>query len=244
MKESGDLDHRSDQAAGKTAMVKQVFDTVVDRYDLMNDLMSLGSHRVLKRVLVESCGLRRGSTVLDVAAGTGDISRLLARRVGGNGQVIMFDINEAMLQLGRDKTIDSGFTQVSYVGGDCEAMPFAEASVDAITMGFGLRNMTDKQQALIECHRVLKSHGRLTVLEFSKPPSRRMAHAFSTYRRLWPMLGQFVVGESAPYSYLVESIDKHPSQEALVLMFETAGFREVKYDNLMGGVVAMHQGVR
>lgn len=234
-----------DQALDPIAdQVKHVFDTVVDRYDLMNDLMSFGSHRILKRVLVESCGLRRDSIVLDIAAGTGDIARLLATRVSDEGHVIMFDINETMLQLGRDKTIDSGYLHVKYVVGDAEVLPFVDESVDVITIGFGLRNMTDKEAALRECHRVLAPGGRLVVLEFSTPSSRRMTKAFSVYRRFWPFLGQFVVGESSPYSYLVESIDKHPTQQALVLMFEAAGFRKVKFENLLGGVVAIHQGTR
>ena len=243
-KQLTELSSNPREASPKAERVKQVFDTVVDRYDLMNDLMSLGSHRILKRVLVESCGIRSDSTVVDIAAGTGDIARLIAARVGSEGRVVMFDINETMLQLGRDKTIDSGYPHVTCVVGDAEALPFGDNTVDVITMGFGLRNMSDKETALRECHRVLKTGGRLVVLEFSTPSSRRLTKAFSVYRRLWPFLGQFVVGEASPYSYLVESIDRHPTQQALVMMFEAAGFRQVKYDNLLGGVVAMHQGIR
>lgn len=224
--------------------VADVFDQVASRYDLMNDLMSFGSHRLLKRVFCDSVGLRRGHKLLDVAGGTGDIAKLLAPIVGPEGQVTILDVNESMVRAGRDRLLDRGLAAVNFVVADAEQIPMNDQSFDAITIAFGIRNVTHKEKALIECHRVLKLNGRLAILEFSKPQSRRLDALFSVFRRTWPIAGHFVVGSPEPYKYLVESIDQHPNQEAMLHLLEAAGFKGLKFENLLGGIVAIHQGTR
>ena len=227
----------------KRTRIQGVFDSVARRYDLMNDLISFGSHRVVKRIAVESTGLRSGEHALDVAGGTGDMSRLLAKAVGSLGSVTVLDINESMVQVGRDRAMDSpGGYRINQVVGDAETMPFKTGYFDAVTIAFGIRNVTDKVQALCELHRVLKPSGTLTILEFSRPPSALLASMVSVYQHSWSLLGQLVVGDSRPYQYLAESIEKHPSQGTLALMLEDGGFRNVKYDNLLGGTIALHRG--
>lgn len=225
-------------------MVTEVFDTVAHRYDLMNDLMSLGTHRILKRIFCDSIGLRPGSSVLDIAGGTGDISRLISRIVEPTGSVTLLDVNESMLRIGRDRLIDEGRAEVQFVLGDAEAMPISDQSFDTVTIAFGIRNITQKEKALHECYRVLKPGGRLAILEFSKPTSRRLDALYRIYRRTWPLAGLFVVGNAQPYEYLVKSIDAHPVQEAMLLLLEVAGFKDLKFENLLGGIVAIHQGTR
>lgn len=225
-------------------LVSEVFDAVANRYDLMNDLMSLGTHRVLKRVFCDSIGLRPGHHVLDIAGGTGDISRLIASVVEPTGSVTMLDANESMLRLGRDRLIDGGCAEVQFVLGDAEAIPLPDESFNAITIAFGIRNIARKETALSECHRVLKPGGRLAILEFSTPKSRRLNALFRVYRRTWPITGLFVVGNSQPYEYLVRSIDQHPTQEAMLSLLEVAGFKDLKFEDLLGGIVAIHQGTR
>ena len=228
----------------KRLRVAEVFDQVAHRYDLMNDLMSLGTHRILKRIFCDSVGLRRGHSVLDVAGGTGDIARLMAPIVCPSGSVTVLDINESMVRTGRDRLLEQGFADVQFVLGDAEQIPMDDESFDIISIAFGIRNVTRKEHALRECHRVLKPGGRLAILEFSKPESRRLDALFSIFRRTWPITGQLVAGVTEPYKYLVESIDRHPSQQAMVLLLEAAGFKELKFDNLLGGIVAIHQGIR
>ncbi len=225
-------------------LVSEVFDAVAHRYDLMNDLMSLGTHRVMKRVFCDSIGLRPGHHVLDIAGGTGDISRLIASIVEPSGSVTMLDINESMLRLGRDRLIDEGRADVAFVLGNAEAIPLPDDSFNAVTIAFGIRNIARKETALLECHRVLKPGGRLAILEFSTPKSRRLNAMFRVYRRIWPITGLFVVGNAQPYEYLVKSIDQHPSQEAMLSLLEVAGFKDLKFENLLGGIVAIHQGIR
>lgn len=227
----------------KAGEVKRVFDSVADRYDLMNDLMSVGLHRVLKTFMVEQAGVRPGMRVLDVAGGTADIAAKLGRRLGGQGELWLTDINGAMLARGRDRLLDAGVAHQA-VQCDAERLPFAAGYFDLVTVAFGLRNMTDKPRALAEMTRVLRLGGKLLVLEFSKvwSPLTRAYDAYSF--RLLPWLGKQVVGDADSYRYLAESIRMHPDQETLKSMMLTSGLSRVSYYNLGAGVVALHQGVR
>ncbi len=228
----------------KTERVREVFQTVARRYDLMNDVMSLGLHRILKRIALESTALRLGDTALDLAGGTGDMSRHLARATGRDGFVALLDINEKMVSVGRDQLIDNGFERVRPVIGNAESLPFENDSFDAIACAFGLRNFTDIDRALHEAHRVLKQEGRIVVLEFSKPDNKVLRTLNRLYQMTWPIAGRAIVGTAKPYQYLIESIEKHPSQRALAVMMEDAGFQCVKYEHLLSGVVVIHQGMR
>jgi demethylmenaquinone methyltransferase / 2-methoxy-6-polyprenyl-1,4-benzoquinol methylase len=224
----------------KTRRVAGVFNTVAARYDVMNDLMSFGLHRVLKRISVEMAGVRTGNLVLDLAGGTGDLAALYARAVGRQGRVVLADINSAMLAVGRDRLLDSGITNVSLCRADAEWLPFADNLFHCISIGFGLRNVTDKDRALAEMQRVLRPGGRLVVLEFSRPTNPVVETAYAGFQAFWPPVGRLVTGDDAPYRYLVESIRSHPGQKALKLMIADAGFEDVAYDNLLGGIVAIH----
>ncbi len=227
----------------KASRVAQVFDSVASRYDVMNDLMSAGLHRVWKRVLIERGGLRAGERVLDLAGGTGDISALLHRRVGETGQVVLTDINGEMLRNGRDRLLDAGIA-LPLVQCDAEALPFPDRRFDCVTIAFGLRNVTRKERALAEMYRVLRPGGRVLVLEFSQvwPPLRPLYDAYSF--GVLPRLGRLVAGDADSYRYLAESIRVHPGQEALRDMMQAAGFERVDYLNLTAGVVALHRGFR
>lgn len=225
----------------KTRRVGNVFRTVADRYDVMNDVMSFGLHRIFKRIAIETTSLRPGSKVLDVAGGTGDLCGLLADVVGHEGQVILADINESMTNVGRDKLIDSGYAWIQMTVADAEKLPFPDCYFDAITIAFGLRNMTNKDYALTECHRILKPGGILVILEFSKTNHPLLKRAYRFYQQSWPIAGQLIAGDSAPYRYLIESIDVHPNQSELNCIITDAGFREVRYENLLGGLVAIHR---
>ena len=227
----------------KTRLVGGVFDSVAHRYDLMNDLMSLGSHRLIKRLLVEMAGLRAGHRVLDLAGGTGDLARSIAPLGGGEGAVVLADSNASMLSAGRDRLLDSGVSGVRFCRAAAEALPFSAAGFDRVIIAFGLRNFTDKQAALGEIKRILKPGGVLLVLEFSKPLNPVLAGLSVGWQSLWPALGRLVAGDSASYRYLVESIRAHPSQEALKLMIEDARFGDVEFHNLLGGVAAIHRAV-
>jgi demethylmenaquinone methyltransferase / 2-methoxy-6-polyprenyl-1,4-benzoquinol methylase len=227
-------------AAEKTRRVGEVFRSVAQRYDAMNDLMSLGTHRLMKRITVEMSGVRAGNRVLDLAGGTGDLAALYARIVGASGQVVLADINGAMIGVGRDRMLDRGLTQVEFCQCDAAALPFGDAHFDCVTIGFGLRNVTHKERALAEMYRVLRPGGRLLVLEFSKPDNALLATAYGIFQSLWPTVGGAVTGDSAAYRYLVESIEMHPSQKALKLMIADAGFSRVGYHNLLNGIVAIH----
>jgi demethylmenaquinone methyltransferase/2-methoxy-6-polyprenyl-1,4-benzoquinol methylase len=227
----------------KQARVGAVFDSVADRYDLMNDLMSLGLHRIWKAFAVEVARLHPGERVLDVASGSGDLARAFTRRVGPSGQVWLTDINARMLARGRDRLLDGGRLAPA-VQCDAERLPFADASFDCVSVGFGLRNMTHKDAALREMTRVLKTGGRLLVLEFSKV-WKPLERAYDLYSfRLLPWLGERVAGDAAAYRYLAESIRMHPDQATLAAMMESAGLKRVEYFNLSGGVVAVHRGYR
>jgi len=223
-----------------------VFDSVATRYDLMNDLMSGGAHRAWKHFALSLTGLRPGQRALDVAGGTGDLSRGMSKQVGQSGLVVLTDINAAMLDAGRDRIIDAGATgNVVYAQANAECLPFPDQSFDCVTIGFGLRNVTDKARALAAMRRVLKPGGQLLVLEFSKPVSQALGTLYDGYSfRLLPMLGRLVAGDAESYKYLAESIRKHPDQETLLGMLRDAGLEDCRYHNLMGGIVAVHRGWR
>lgn len=230
----------------KNQRVGAVFDSVASRYDLMNDVMSFGAHRLWKRFAVELAGLRGGEHVLDVAGGTGDIARLLARKVSARGALVVTDINAAMLGVGRERLVDAGVVgNVTYVQADAERLPFPDDSFDCITIAFGLRNVTHKEAALASMRRVLKPGGRLLVLEFSKPrlPALEPAYDFYSFKVL-PVLGKLIAGDEASYRYLAESIRMHPDQDTLKQMMQQAGLERCEYFNLSGGIVALHRGYK
>ena len=239
-----DFGYRRVSPEEKTRLVGGVFERVAARYDLMNDLMSLGTHRAFKRMTVEMSGVRPGMRVLDLAGGTGDLSALFAPAVGETGTVVLADINPAMMRVGRDRLLDAGLAQVSFCHTSAEALPFADASFNCVVIGFGLRNFTDKETALRQILRVLVPGGVLLVLEFSRPENPLLESAYGAFQALWPGLGRLVAGDAGSYQYLVESIRMHPPQKALKLMMEDAGFSGVSYHNLVGGIAAIHRGVR
>ena len=230
----------------KAGMVRGVFDSVASRYDLMNDLMSGGVHRLWKRFTIELSAARPGQTILDIAGGTGDLAARFSRLVGPEGQVILADINAAMLEVGRDRLIDKGATgNIEVVQADAQALPFEDNSVDCITIAFGLRNVTDKEMALRSMLRVLRPGGRLLVLEFSKPTSPLLGKAYDQYSfQILPAMGRLIAQDAESYRYLAESIRKHPDQDTLLGMMEDAGFAECRYHNMTGGIVALHQGFK
>ena len=227
----------------KAARVRGVFDSVAPRYDLMNDLLSLGMHRAWKAYTVAVADVQPGMQVLDIAGGTGDLARAFAKRVGPAGSVVLTDINEAMLVAGRDRLLDDGVV-VPTTACDAEHLPFADAAFDLACVAFGLRNMTHKEAALVETARVLKPGGRLLVLEFSRP-AKVLAKPYDWYSfTLMPLLGKWVAGDADSYRYLAESIRMHPDQAALKAMMKTAGFGHVDIHNLAGGIVALHVGIK
>jgi demethylmenaquinone methyltransferase / 2-methoxy-6-polyprenyl-1,4-benzoquinol methylase len=229
--------------AEKTARVRGVFDSVASNYDLMNDLMSGGLHRLWKRFALARTGLRPGQRALDVASGTGDLGAGLARQVGAKGIVVLTDVNREMLSRGRDRLIDRGLAQAEFVIANAECLPFPDRSFDCVTIGFGLRNVTDKPAALVSMRRVLRPGGRLLVLEFSKPRHEILRPAYDAYSfNVLPRLGSIVAGDAASYRYLAESIRMHPDQEQLAAMMREAGFDDCRWNNLAGGIVALHVG--
>lgn len=229
----------------KARHVGQVFHSVARKYDIMNDLMSLGTHRLIKRFTVELSALRPGQRVLDLAGGTGDFSLLFSPIVGESGTVVLADINESMLRVGRDRIIDRGRCRnIHYVLADAESLPFEDDSFDCICIAYGLRNVTDKEAALRAMQRALRPGGRAIVLEFSKPANPLLGAAYGLYSRLWPVAGKVVTGDAGSYQYLVESIRMHPDQETLKRMMTGAGFIHCRYHNVMGGICAIHVGFR
>ncbi len=230
----------------KARRVRAVFDSVADRYDLMNDLMSGGAHRLWKRFALALTGLSEGARALDIAGGTGDLAAGLARQVGRSGLVVLSDINANMLQHGRDRLTDQALvSNVEYVRANAERLPFADASFDCVTIGFGLRNVTDKAAALADMRRVLKSGGQLLVLEFSTPVVPALRRVYDLYSfNVLPWLGRTVAGDAESYRYLAESIRRHPDQETLLGMMQAAGLGHCRYHNLTGGIVALHRGYR
>ena len=234
---------RKEEKAGR---VREVFDSVASRYDVMNDLMSGGVHRLWKRFTIELSSVRPGQTVLDIAGGTGDLAAKFSQRVGPDGHVILADINSAMLSVGRDRLIDKGaLNNISVSQADAQFLPYADNSIDCITIAFGLRNVTDKALALRSMYRVLKPGGRLLVLEFSKPTSSLLSQVYDAYSfSALPFMGKLITNDADSYRYLAESIRKHPDQETLLEMVEDAGFVDCKYHNMTGGIVAIHRGVK
>jgi len=230
----------------KARRVRGVFDSVAGNYDLMNDLMSAGAHRLWKQFTLSLANLRPGQSALDVAGGTGDLAAGLARQVGSKGKVVLTDINAAMLGRGRERLLDAGFAgNVRYVQANAEKLPFAPGSFDCVTIGFGLRNVTDKAAALASMQRVLKPGGQLLVLEFSQPVVPALKPLYDTYSfRILPLLGRLVAGDADSYRYLAESIRMHPAQQPLLEMLEAAGLEGCRYHNLSGGIVAVHRGYK
>ena len=232
-----------EEKAGKVA---EVFHSVAGKYDLMNDLMSAGVHRLWKRMTIEMSGVRRGNSVLDIAGGTGDLTAKFSRIVGPEGTVVLADINSSMLQVGRDRLMDRGVVNnVIFSQADAQYLPFPDNTFDVITIAFGLRNVTDKDMALRSMLRVLKPGGSLLVLEFSKPANPVLSKVYDTYSfSILPKLGKLFASDADSYQYLAESIRMHPDQETLQGMMDNAGFANTDFHNMTGGVVALHRGVK
>lgn len=232
--------------AEKQARVSDVFTSVAKKYDIMNDLMSFGIHRLWKRYAISLSGVRAGQHVLDIAGGTGDLAKVFSREVGRNGHVVLSDINAAMLEVGRERLINAGCNNVDFVLANAETLaPFDDNSFDLVTISFGLRNVTDKDAALRAMHRVLKPGGRLLILEFSKPIFEPLSKAYDLYSfTALPLMGKLVANDSESYRYLAESIRVHPDQQTLKQMMEQSGFENCDYHNLTAGIVAVHRGFK
>ncbi|WP_251358953.1 bifunctional demethylmenaquinone methyltransferase/2-methoxy-6-polyprenyl-1,4-benzoquinol methylase UbiE [Kangiella sp. TOML190] len=230
--------------ADKQAKVAEVFHSVAGKYDVMNDLMSFGVHRLWKRYTIERAAVRPGQKILDIAGGTGDLTAKFSKLVGEKGQVVLADINDSMLKVGRSKLVDSGIVgNVEYVQANAESLPFPDNYFDRITIAFGLRNVTEKAKALTSMYRILKPGGKLLVLEFSKPVLPALSKVYDAYSfSLLPFMGKLVANDAQSYQYLAESIRMHPDQDTLKSMMQDSGFDEVDYTNLTGGVVALHLG--
>ena len=230
----------------KAEKVAEVFHSVADNYDLMNDLMSLGIHRLWKQVAIEMSGVRSGHSVLDIAGGTGDLAAKFSRLVGPEGSVVLADINQSMLQRGRDKLIDRGInSNVRFTQADAQCLPFPDNTFNLITIAFGLRNVTDKAMALRSMQRVLAPGGKLLVLEFSKPNNALFSKLYDSYSfNVLPKLGKLFANDADSYQYLAESIRMHPDQQTLLSMMDEAGFANTDFENLTGGIVAVHRGIK
>lgn len=226
----------------KEKKVGAVFQSVAKNYDLMNDLMSFGIHRLWKRLTVELSGVRSGQTVLDLAGGSGDLTRLFCQKVGKSGLVVLADINQAMLSVGRNRLLDEGYhDNVDYIQANAQCLPFEDNTFDCMTIAFGLRNVTDKEAALESMYRVCKPGGKMMILEFSMPTQPLLKSAYDWYSfQVLPKVGQWFADDGSSYQYLAESIRMHPSQEELKQMIERAGFEDCHYHNLSGGIVALH----
>ncbi|HIG65479.1 MAG TPA: bifunctional demethylmenaquinone methyltransferase/2-methoxy-6-polyprenyl-1,4-benzoquinol methylase UbiE [Methyloprofundus sp.] len=229
----------------KVKMVRGVFDSVASQYDIMNDLMSMGIHRVWKRVAVQLSNVREGDQVLDLAGGTGDLTTLFSKRIGKSGKVVLADINSEMLRTGRDRLINRGLTGVTYAQVNAECLPFEDNSFDCVCIAFGLRNVTDKDAALRSMYRVLKPGGRVIVLEFSHPTDKITEKIYDFYSfKLLPKIGKFVAKDEESYRYLAESIRMHPKQDVLKEMMLDAGLERCEYFNMSQGIVAVHRGYK
>jgi len=232
--------------ANKAQRVADVFHSVADKYDLMNDLISVGIHRVWKRITIEMSAVRAGYKVLDIAGGTGDLAAKFAARVGPEGTVVLADINDSMLRVGRDRLLDRGIVEnVRFAQADAQHLPFPDNSFDLVSIAFGLRNVTDKDLALRSMLRVLKPGGRLLILEFSKPQNPLIEKLYDGYSfNLLPKLGQLFARDENSYRYLAESIRMHPDQQTLQSMLDSAGFVNTDYHNMSAGIVALHRGIK
>ena len=229
----------------KQGLVKGVFDSVASNYDLMNDVMSLGTHRLWKNYTIASSNVSKGDKVLDIAGGTGDLAIKFRKKVGGSGKVILSDINGSMLEEGRKSLINHGVIDVDFIQANAESLPFEDNTIDCVSIAFGLRNVTHKNIALKQMHRVLKKGGSLLVLEFSKVENEMLEKIYDAYSfNLIPKLGQFFANDEDSYQYLAESIRKHPDQETLKTMALDAGFGFCEYHNLSGGIVALHKAIK
>lgn len=230
----------------KVNHVADVFHSVASKYDIMNDLMSMGIHRIWKRFTIELSGVRKGHKVLDLAGGTGDLTMKFSDIVGPEGSVVLADINDSMLKVGRDRLMDKGYTSnIEVVQANAEALPFPDNHFNCVTIAFGLRNVTDKDKALRSITRVLKPGGKLLVLEFSKPENPLLTKAYDLYSfTALPAMGKLIAGDSESYKYLAESIRMHPDQETLKGMMENAGLVNCRFHNMTGGIVALHTGVK
>ena len=237
---------RTVDAGEKAGLVRGVFDSVASRYDVMNDLMSLGVHRLWKRFAIELAGVRPGQRVLDLASGTGDLADRFADLVGPDGLVLMTDINAAMLGVGRDRMVDRGHAgNLAYAQVDAEVLPFPDNTFDLVTIAFGLRNVTHKEKALAAMYRALRPGGRALVLEFSKPLNKPLEKLYDLYSfHILPRMGELVAKDAESYRYLAESIRMHPDQETLKGMMEQAGFDRCDVHNMTGGIVAVHRGFK
>jgi demethylmenaquinone methyltransferase/2-methoxy-6-polyprenyl-1,4-benzoquinol methylase len=246
MSEKTHFGYKTVDETEKEHLVADVFHSVAAKYDLMNDLMSFGIHRLWKRFTIDCTGVRPGQRILDIAGGTGDLTAKFSRLVGKDGQVVLADINESMLKVGREKLRNRGLIDnISYVQANAEELPFPDNYFDVITISFGLRNVTHKDKALASMFRALKPGGRLLILEFSKPTNAVMTKMYDLYSfQIIPRIGKIVVKDSDSYQYLTESIRMHPDQETLKGMMETVGFEQVTYHNLTQGVVALHRGFK
>lgn len=245
-KQTTDFGYQEVPVEDKARRVAGVFDSVASRYDLMNDLMSFGVHRLWKRFTIEQSGVRRGQRVLDIAGGTGDLAAKFSQLVGSTGAVVLADINASMLEVGRRRLVDRGVVgNVEYVQANAEGLPFPDNHFDCITIAFGLRNVTHKERALASMYRVLKPGGRALILEFSKPVAPGLSPLYDAYSfQILPRLGRLVADDPDSYRYLAESIRMHPDQETLKGMMSEAGFDRCDYFNLTGGVVALHRGFK
>ena len=244
--ESTHFGYKTIPAKDKASYVAGVFDSVANKYDIMNDIMSGGVHRIWKHITVEISRVKPGQKVLDVAGGTGDLAAKFAKRVGPSGHVVLSDINQSMLDIGRDRLIDKGLVKnISYVSADAQMLPFQDDSFDIVSIGFGLRNVTDKDRALISMRRVLRPGGKLLILEFSKPYSDIISKLYDEYSfKIIPKLGKLFANDEGSYKYLAESIRVHPDQETLKQMVQKAGLLNVEYINMSGGIAAVHMGIK
>ena len=248
-KEAGDntthFGFQSVKVEEKAGKVADVFHSVAAKYDIMNDLMSFGVHRIWKRLTIESSGVRPGHRVLDIAGGTGDLTMQFSKRVGEQGQVVLADINASMLSVGRDRLLDRGYgSNIEFVQANAECLPFPDNYFNVVSIAFGLRNVTHKEKAIASMLRVLKPGGRLLILEFSKPASPLLSEAYDKYSfTALPMMGRLITNDSESYKYLAESIRMHPDQETLKQMMDDAGFVNTRYQNMTGGIVALHTGI-
>lgn len=245
-KQTTDFGYQQVPVAEKAKRVAAVFDSVAGKYDLMNDLMSFGVHRLWKSFTLERSGVRPAQRVLDIAGGTGDLAREFSRRVGPEGEVVLADINGAMLEVGRTRLVDAGAVgNLHYVQADAQSLPFCDNCFDCVTIAFGLRNVTDKDAALRSMHRVVRPGGKLMVLEFSRPVVPGLGPVYDLYSfKMLPLMGRLVANDADSYRYLAESIRMHPDQQTLKAMMEQAGFGRCTYFNLSGGIVALHVGYK